>query len=74
VNKTATLGGTLEVVRLGAFVPKVNDKFDAMTWTSRSGTFGTVTGLDLGTLAGTGATRMQGNSGRRIVSEDFCRR
>ena len=49
VAGAATLaGGSLNVTLLNGFRPVQNDQFTILTFTSRSGDFGTETGLDLG--------------------------
>jgi hypothetical protein len=48
VGGCATLDGTLAVTLLGDYRPSHNDAFEIMTLGSRVGTFGTYTGLDLG--------------------------
>ena len=42
ISGTATLGGTLNVTLLGGFVPELGDQFTTMTYSSRSGDFGTI--------------------------------
>jgi hypothetical protein len=48
VTGTATLDGTLNVSLLNGFVPNVGDRFQILTFGSRSGDFMTENGLDLG--------------------------
>lgn len=45
VANTATLGGTLALVPGGGFVPLAGDSFTLLTWGSRSGEFGSVSGV-----------------------------
>ena len=44
----ATLDGTLNISLINSFTPNLGDSFEIMTFASRSGTFSTVNGLDLG--------------------------
>ena len=48
VNGLATLDGALDVVLVGGFVPNLGDSFQILTYASQTGTFGTITGSDLG--------------------------
>ncbi|MFQ5796053.1 MAG: CARDB domain-containing protein, partial [Candidatus Bipolaricaulia bacterium] len=48
INGTATLDGTLNVSLINGFVPIAGDRFQVMTFGSRSGDFATQYGLDLG--------------------------
>jgi len=43
----ATLAGTLNVARVGGFTPALGNTFDVLTFASRTGSFDTITGLDL---------------------------
>ena len=47
VGGRATLGGTLQVVLLGGFVPQAGDSFRVLTYGSRAGDFDRYLGLDL---------------------------
>jgi hypothetical protein len=44
LNRNATLGGTLNVTRINGFIPVVGDRFTAMTFASRTGTFASING------------------------------
>jgi hypothetical protein len=44
VSGTATVGGTLNLSRLGSFVPTIGTQFDILTGGTVTGTFSTVTG------------------------------
>jgi hypothetical protein len=44
----ATLAGTLNVSLVGGFTPALGNTFDVLTFSSRLGSFDTITGLDLG--------------------------
>jgi hypothetical protein len=48
VTGVATLAGTLEIQLTDGFDPAIGETFTVMTFTSRSGDFGTVNGLDIG--------------------------
>jgi hypothetical protein len=48
VDGAASLAGALDVRLLDGFVPAVGQQFEVMTFASRTGTFVTVTGLELG--------------------------
>ena len=48
VTGTATLAGTLHIALIDGFVPSLGDSFQIMTYASRTGSFGTVTGADIG--------------------------
>ena len=48
VNGAATLGGTLTISLATGFVPDIGDTFQIMTFTSGSGSFATVNGLNIG--------------------------
>ncbi len=45
---TVTLGGTLQIVKRGAYNPQVGDEFEIMSFTSKTGDFSQITGTDLG--------------------------
>ena len=47
ITGTATLGGTLDVELVGGFLPVVGNTFDILTFASRVGDFGTISGLTL---------------------------
>ena len=48
VGHALTLGGTLDVELYNGFRPSHNDAFQVLSWGSKSGAFGSITGLDLG--------------------------
>jgi hypothetical protein len=48
VTGLATLDGTLQVNLAGGYEPNVGDSFAVLTYTSRSGQFATIQGLDIG--------------------------
>ena len=48
VSGAANLGGTLNVSIINGFTPAQGQTFRVVGWASRTGTFGTITGLDLG--------------------------
>jgi outer membrane autotransporter protein len=48
VTGSATLSGTLNLTLLNSFDPSLGDVFRILTYGSRSGTFGTLNGLNLG--------------------------
>ncbi len=48
VTGTATLGGTMAVQQLDAYVPDAGTEFEFLSYGSRSGDFASVNGLDLG--------------------------
>jgi hypothetical protein len=45
---TATLGGTMDVVRIGDFMPGLGNSFSVLNFGSRLGDFASYTGLDIG--------------------------
>jgi hypothetical protein len=45
---SATLNGELAVKITGAYAPQLGDTFSVVTYSSRTGTFATITGKDLG--------------------------
>jgi hypothetical protein len=47
ITGAATLGGTLNVALVGAFLPAVGNTFEILTFASRTSDFATVTGLSL---------------------------
>ena len=47
ITGAATLGGTLDVGLVGGFLPAVGNTFEILTFASRTGDFGTITGLTL---------------------------
>ena len=48
ISGSATLNGSLNISLIGGFVPNPGDTFQIMTFGSRSGSFTTTNGLDLG--------------------------
>jgi hypothetical protein len=48
ISGSATLSGTLNVSLINGFLPNPGDSFQIMTFASRSGSFTTINGLDLG--------------------------
>jgi hypothetical protein len=48
ITGTAALGGTLNVTLISGFTPASGNAFQLITYTARSGTFGTFTGLQQG--------------------------
>jgi len=48
VGHGCTLGGTLDLELINGFRPSHNDAFQVLSWGTRSGAFGSITGLDLG--------------------------
>jgi YD repeat-containing protein len=48
ITGSTTLNGTLTISLIGGFVPGAGNTFQVMTFGSRSGTFTTINGLDLG--------------------------
>ncbi len=48
VNGSVTLSGTLNISTTNGFIPNIGDAFQVLNYNSRSGSFGTVNGTNLG--------------------------
>jgi hypothetical protein len=48
VTGTSNLAGTLEIALINGHAPAIGNNYQIMTFASRSGTFGTVTGANVG--------------------------
>jgi hypothetical protein len=48
VSQEATLSGTLVFTLINAYKPSIGDKFEIMTFSSRTGSFATINGLAIG--------------------------
>ncbi|MFN8544027.1 MAG: hypothetical protein U0807_07470 [Candidatus Binatia bacterium] len=66
----ATLDGVLAVSRINAFTPNLGDTFQIMTFGSRSGFFGSLTGVNVGTGKFVKATYTSTAVNLTVVSEN----
>ena len=48
ISSLATLDGVLNITLIGGYIPNLGDSFVIMTFTSRSGEFAIVNGVDIG--------------------------
>ena len=49
ITGTATLGGTLNISLVNSFIPALGDTFEILTYSSYTGNFNTINGLNTGT-------------------------